>query len=328
MPMNAAKLLLLNVLGGSAADTSASFTAVTSGAQTLTINGLTVSAATTVDWGDGSSDVYTGSGARTHNYAGAGTWQVRILEPLNVTTFNVNSTGVPIVLNSADVKGMLNVTDFRANSLPAGSSGTFDSVDLSAWRPDHFRLLSMPAGYSGTFDSADVSAWRPAYFYMYAMPSGYGGTFDSADVSAWRPSIFWMSSMPSGYGGTFDSVDVSAWRPSIFWLYSMPSGYTFTLAAADFSAWTSTANLQMQGNALTQAQVDAVLLGLYTAAQSRTVTGGSISLSGSNAAPSGTYAAECPPTTGKAAAYNLLNDGCGTVNLGRVWTTITVTGGL
>ena len=276
MPMNAAKLLLLNVLGGSAADPSASFTAVTSGAQTLTINALTVSAATTVDWGDGSSDVYTGSGARTHNYAGAGTWQVRILEPLNVTTFNVNSTGVPIVLNSADVKGMLNVTDFRANSLPAGSSGTFDSVDLSAWRPSDFRLLSMPAGF----------------------------------------------------GGTFDSVDVSAWRPSIFWLYSMPSGYTFTLAAADFSAWTSTANLQMQGNALTQAQVDAVLLGLYTAAQSRTVTGGSINLSGSNAAPSGTYAAECPPTTGKAAAYNLLNDGCGTVNLGRVWTTITVTGGL
>ena len=273
MPMNAAKLLLLNVLGGSAADPSASFTAVTSGAQTLTINALTVSAATTVDWGDGSSDVYTGSGARTHNYAGAGTWQVRILEPLNVTTFNVNSTGVPIVLNSADVKGMLNVTDFRANSLPAGSSGTFDS--------------------------ADVSAWRPSNFYLYSMPSGYSGTFDSADVSAWRPTDFF--------------------------LYSMPSGYSFTLAAADFSAWTSTANLQMQDNALTQAQVDAVLLGLYTAAQSRTVTGGSMNLSGSNAAPSGVYAAECPPTTGLGAKHGLLNDSCGVIDPSETWVSITTT---
>ena len=247
MPMNAAKLLLLNVLGGSAVDSSASFTAVTSGAQTLTIGALTVSAATTVDWGDGSSNVYTGSGARTHNYAGAGTWQVRILEPLNVTTFNVNSTGVPIVLNSADVKGMLNVTDFRANSLPAGSSGTFDS--------------------------ADVSAWRPSYFH----------------------------------------------------LYSMPSGYTFTLAAADFSAWTGVTNFQMQGNALTQAQVDAVLLGLYTAAQSRTVTGGTINLSGSNAAPSGTYAAECPPTTGLGAKHGLLNDSCGVIDPSETWVSITTT---
>ena len=134
--------------------------------------------------------------------------------------------------------------------------------------------------------------------------------------------------MPSGYSGTFDSADVSAWRPSEFRLFSMPSGYSFTLAAADFSAWTSTANLQMQGNALTQAQVDAVLLGLYTAAQSRTVTGGSMNLSGSNAAPSGVYAAECPPTTGKAAAYELLTDSCGVIDPSETWTSITVTGGL
>ena len=325
MPMNAAKLLLLNVLGGSAADPSASFTAVTSGAQTLTINALTVSAATTVDWGDGSSDVYTGSGARTHNYAGAGTWQVRILEPLNVTTFNVNSTGVPIVLNSADVKGMLNVTDFNANNLPAGSSGTFDSADVSAWRPSNFYLSSMPSGYGGTFDSADVSAWRPTDFRLSSMPSGYGGTFDSADVSAWRPSTFWLSNMPSGYGGTFDSADVSAWRPTNFYLYSMPSGYSFTLSAADFSAWTGVTNSRMDGNALTQAQVDAVLLGLYTAAQSRTVTGGSMNLSGSNAAPSGVYAAECPPTTGLGAKHGLLNDSCGVIDPSETWVSITTT---
>jgi len=59
--------------GGS--DSSASWfvmTVTTTGAQTLTLQDLTVSASTTVDWGDGSSNDYTGSGTRTHNYAGAG----------------------------------------------------------------------------------------------------------------------------------------------------------------------------------------------------------------------------------------------------------------
>jgi len=29
----------------------------------------------------------------------------------------------------------------------------------------------MPAGYAGTFDSADVSAWRPADFRLHSMPT-------------------------------------------------------------------------------------------------------------------------------------------------------------
>ena len=64
---------------------------------------------------------------------------------------------------------------------------------------------SMPSGYAGTFNSSDVSAWRPKYFYLYSMPSGYAGTFNSSDVSAWRPSNFYLYSMPSGYAGTFNS---------------------------------------------------------------------------------------------------------------------------
>src|SRR5574343_59374 len=109
MPMNAAKLLLLNVLGGSAVDTAASFGVTTSGAQTLTIAGLTVSAATTVDWGDVSQDVYTGSGARTHNYASAGTWQVRILEPLNVTVIGLDD-GKFTTIDGTQIAKLVNLT--------------------------------------------------------------------------------------------------------------------------------------------------------------------------------------------------------------------------
>jgi hypothetical protein len=54
----------------------ATYTVTTTGAATHTINSFGVSAATDVDWGDGSQDTYTGTAQRTHSYSAAGTWQV------------------------------------------------------------------------------------------------------------------------------------------------------------------------------------------------------------------------------------------------------------
>lgn len=127
--------------------------------------------------------------------------------------------------------------------------------------------------------------------------------------------------------GTFNSADVSAWRPAFFYLHSMPAGYAFTIAANDFAAWTTTSNFQMQSNALTQAQVNALLWGMYQVSTApRTVTGGTINVGGSNAAPSGTFQppASCPVTSstpGKEVAHALLNDGCA-VGFNK-WTTVT-----
>ena len=291
---------------------TATFGVTTTGAsQTLTINSFGVSAETVVDWGDGQTNAYTGTASRTHVYASAGTYTVTILSPELVTTFDISDNKV--TLNSADIKRMVNVTTFIATGLKAG---TFNSADVSAWRPTTFYLYSMPAGYGGTFNSTDVSAWRPTTFYLLSMPAGYGGTFNSADVSAWRPTTFYLYSMPAGYGGTFNSADVSAWRPTAFYLYSMPAGYNFTVAANNLSAWTTTSDFQMRDNTLTQAQVNAILWGLYQAsAAPRTATGGTINVGGSNAAPSGTFQApaSCPVTVstpGKEVAHALLNDGC------------------
>jgi hypothetical protein len=230
--MNKKRLLML--MGGSKKPPIASIGVTTTGAETLTISELTVATGkeVVVDWGDGLIDTYSGAGARTHNYAGAGTWNLKFGTPENITVFNCSDNKV--TLNSKDVKKMVNITDFRITGLKAG---TFDSADISAWRPSTFYLYSMPAGYEGTFDSADVSAWRPIYFYLHSMPTGYAGTFDSTDISAWRPTNFRLYSMPTGYAGTFDSADVSAWRPIYFYLYSMPAGYEGTFDSADVSAW-------------------------------------------------------------------------------------------
>jgi hypothetical protein len=249
-------------LSGPVTPTVASFLCTTTGAgQVLTIAALTVSSAMTVDWGDTQTDSYTGAGARTHTYASAGTYTVKFLQPLLVTAFTISDNKV--TLNSSTITPIKNVTSFQANglkagtfnsadvsawrpttfylySMPAGYAGTFNSTDVSAWRPTNFQLSSMPAGYAGTFNSADVSAWRPTNFNLNSMPASYSGTFNSADVSAWRPTNFNLYSMPTGYAGTFNSTDVSAWRPIYFYLYSMPAGYAGTFNSTDVSAWRPT----------------------------------------------------------------------------------------
>ena len=116
--------------GGGAADTSFSMTVTTTGAQQLKLDGLTVSASTTVDWGDNSSNDYTGSGSRTHNYAGAGTWTVTIKQPLNVTGIDLRD------------KKITALTGANVTTLPA-KAGSF---------PEHARrnrpryALAAPSG--------------------------------------------------------------------------------------------------------------------------------------------------------------------------------------
>jgi len=251
----------------------ATFTVTTTGAQTLTINSFGVSRDCVVEWGDGSSNIYTGTAQRTHNYAGAGTWTVTIRDPLAVTIFDIRDAKV--TLNSVGIRSMSNVTTFLATALNAG---TFNSADVTAWRPTDFRLYSMPAGYAGTFNSADVAAWRPTDFYLLSMPI---------------------------------------------------ATFTITITANGFAAWATLANFQMQGNALLQAQVNAILWDLYQATiVPRTATVGTINISGTNAAPSGTYqaCASCPVTSatpGKEIAYELINDSCA-VGFNK-WATVTFT---
>jgi len=68
------------------------------------------------------------------------------------------------------------------------------------------------------------------------------------------------------------------------------------------------ATLDASNNALNQAAVDAILLAMYTARATYTNAAPSATLGGTNAAPSGVYADEDPPVTGKGMAYELVND--------------------
>lgn len=262
----------------------------------------------------------------------AGTFNSIDVAAWQPTTFDLFSlpAGYAGTFNSIDVRNW-RPTTFYLFSMPVGYAGTFNSADVADWRPLEFQLLAMPIGYAGTFNSADVVAWLPTSFSLYSMPAGYAGTFNSADVATWRPTTMRLLAMPAGYTGTFDNADVADWRPTSFLFHTMPvATYTITITANGFAAWSTGLNsFQMQGNSLSQAQVNAILWDLYQAAKvPRTATGGTINLGGTNAAPSGTYqaAASCPVTSGtpgKEIAHELVNDGCGAGF--NKWTTVTVT---
>jgi hypothetical protein len=371
--------------------------------QTHTINSFGVAAATKIDWGDGSSNTYTGTAQRNHTYSEAGEYTVTIYMPGRVRTFDLRDSkatihslqlatmnkltvfvaiGVNGTFDSSNVSGWTGMTQFRLYDMAAGFGGVFNSTDVSGWTSlTQFHIHTTPAGFSGTFNSSDLTGWTGmtqfhfynnpgmagtfnssnltgwtsiTLFYFFILPemtgtinsanltgwtaindfrmvqsSGISGTFDSDDLTSWNPSIFIIHTMP-GLSGTFDTADASAWNPTAFSLYNMSdSSLSITVAAADFTGWLAANAIRLDGNNFSQAQVNAILWGLYQASVTpRTATGGTINVAGSNAAPSGTFqaAASCPVTSstpGKEVAHELLNDGCG--ESFNTWATVTTT---
>ncbi len=231
--------------------------------------------------------------------------------------------GSTVNINSADMAAW-RPTVWYCFTLPAGSTVNINSADMAAWRPTSWFCFTLPAGSTVTINSADMAAWRPTSWQCYTLPAGSTVTINSADMAAWRPTVWYCYSLPAGSTVTINSADMAAWRPTVWHCYSLPAGSTVTVAAIDFAGWTSPTNFRIDGNALTQAKVDAVLEGFYGAFASRTVSNGTINVGGTNAAPSGTYQAMCPPTSGKERAYELVNDSCG-INPTKKWLTVTIT---
>jgi len=177
--------------------------------------------------------------------------------------------------------------------------------------------------------SAQLAASAITYFNCYSLGAAVASVIDSADMAAWTPTDWRLYSMPAGTYA-IDSADMAAWTPTVWRLSSMPAGTVFTLDAAHFAGWTRCTTFRADANAWSQAQVGAALWGLYQATLNRTVTGGTIQMDGSNAAPSGTFqaAAACPVTVatpGKEVAHELLNDGCNAIAEGETWATVAVT---
>jgi len=325
-------------------------TATTTGAaETVTIKRLTVDRPTALQWGDGSGQVLPADSEASidHEYASAGTYNVRLADARRVTQLYLDSAKLG-GLDTAQLAQSA-ITYFWVSAI---TDSTIDSQHMSGWSPDRWYLYSMPAG-DYTIDSQHMSGWSPSFWYLYDMPAGtytidsqhMSGwspdrwklfsmpagdyTIDSQHMSGWTPDYWYLYDMPAGTY-TIDSQHMSGWSPSFWWLYNMPTGDTgWTISAADFAGFTSCTSFQCYDNGLSTTQVDALLWGMYQASVApRTASSGTINVGGTNDAPSGTYqaAAACPvdaTTDGKEVAHELLNDGCGEGF--NVWATVDIT---
>ncbi len=379
-------MLLMGLLGGSEPP-MLTFTATTTGAETITLRRITpVGTAVTVDWGDGSTSTIANGepGATSHAYAGAGTWTIRISDPQMLKhiylddvkiVFDTKALGVCGAalqylslhglgdgsrIASADLKHLglgsrlsiwayrtgtyifdsADVVGFATNEVmylyfPLAGTYRFDSADLAACQAAQQLFLGFGDVGTYTFDSADITCVPSDTFYVdFPQPGTY--TFDSADVAGLAVTFrLFVRFLVSGTY-SIDTADFAACTPTYELSLQFPEAGTYVVDTADFAAvnpytialWfgtgavVTTAQADWSGHprlnnlifraGLSQAQVDAVLLGLYDGFATRTETGGEVHLNGEgNAVPSGDLQAACPPTTGKEAAYELVNDTCG-----------------
>jgi len=175
------------------------------------------------------------------------------------------------------------------------------SGDISGWTlPNSLAYLHL----GNTNVSGDISGWTLpnslADLYLF-------GTNVSGDVSGWTlpNSLVYLS-----LNGINVSGDISGWTlsNSLTHLHLLNTNVSGT---PDISGNTAMQQYYYHNCNLTQANVDAVLLGVYNRRMAFTFATPTLLIHGTNAAPSGVYGAMCPPTTGKEYAFELVNDSCG-----------------
>jgi hypothetical protein len=232
-------------------DTGFYLTCTTTGAQTLTL--AEVDALTDksffIDWGDGSSNAYTGNNQNiTHAYAGAGTWTVK---------FSPATSLKYLSLSDAKLSGTIDAT----NPIPSRLLVLY---------------LSTIAGLTWT---VDATAPMPTGLTSLTLYNMVGITW-AVDTPVPMP-IGLTSLILLGVNGV--TVDIAQWS-RINGIHSI--------------RYESTLN---------QAAVDLVLQGIWNNKANYTYATPTLDLLGTgNAAPSGTYQAASPPTTGEEYKYDLV----------------------
>jgi hypothetical protein len=280
----------------------------TSGAETLTLQKITPTGDdVTVDWGDGgsTSTITDGNtGITTHDYAGAGTYSVTISNPSIITYIDLR--GTEIVINSSTFANCISLAALTLSGIGAGSvinSAHLASLPLTS--------LYMDITQIGTY-SINSSHFASYALTILLLSFSQNGTY-SINSSHFASYALTTLFIVFPYAGTYiiNSSNFAAMSALANITLSMHgASATTTIAAADWDGFPACGTIRVEA-ALTQAEVDNILLGLYDGFATKTVNNGTIDLLGqSNAAPSGVLQAQCPPTTGYEAAYELTNDSC------------------
>lgn len=231
----------------------------------------------------------------------------------------------------------------KSNVIPASldtiaeyiRTGTDADADGERWtrtlvdESNYFPLSTSPVINKGTvpfvhgdgdqYDMAGVKVWddttdKPVGPWIDGVEIGaYGKTMDSEPITITQtindlkrlfPSIqdIVLPSASNTLTGTLSDLPASAVS-----LYVASTASTITGGSTAMAA-TGIKNINLSNTGLNETQVDGILTRIYTDRASFTETDLWLLIGGDNAAPSGTYEDEDPPTTGLGMVYELVND--------------------
>jgi hypothetical protein len=287
--MNMTRKILL-MTGG--ANPSFRLTCTTTGNATLTITDLTIATGktVTVDWGDGTSNDYTGAGARTHAYTGAGARSVKMTKREDITALDLEDTKLsgtisaanplPSKLASLVIKNAANIIyNINASPLPA----TLTYLNFRITSGITYNVNSNPLPPLLTYCNFDNVAGLTYNIDTTPLPTGI--------------TILVLTSLVGAVAAA---------------LVLPPTLTTLTINACAnvvLTTWTiNTLRAVVYKNSLSADQVNAALLAIWANKANYTYATPTIDISTTNAAPTGTYQEMNPPTTGNEAKYDLVND--------------------
>jgi surface protein len=181
----------------------------------------------TVDWGDGYYDTYTTSGNKTHVYASAGQYRVRVEGSL--TGFGANVSRPELVgclsFGRLGVTSLANGFSLSANlsqcpsRLPVGVtslSGLFQSAsafnqDISSWDTSNVTTMSFLFFSASSFNQ-DISSWDTSNVTAMAQTFRSASAFNQ-DISSWDTSNLINMSLMFDSASAFNQ-DISSWDTS------------------------------------------------------------------------------------------------------------------
>jgi len=327
----------------------------TTGAETLTLTNVDCVAGDgiTIFWGDGNSNSYTSTyngNLKSHTYSGAGTWTVKIANPLNISYIEFRDSKLTNFNTNQFLKCGNNLTGIYLDNLGAGR--TINSSDLAHlkltstlhlfyYQPgvyninsQHFQNYTLTNLLYLYFDEIGTYNINSQHFQNYAITDScvlYFSKSGTYNINSQHFQNYMVSNslvLHFSQSGTYN-INTSHFKNYTvgeYHLFFNTTDLIKTISRNDFATLYRVI-LYLITMGLTQSEINNILLGIYDAFPLKTNTGGFINLSdSSNAAPSGTYQAACPPTSGKEACYELLNDSCNVSS--KHWSTISVVGGL
>jgi len=212
-------------------------TATTTGAgQTVTLEQITHSVPTAIDWGDGSREQVAAGhvAALSHVYAATGEYAIIVFQASAITTLGLRDNKLG-GLNTRDLRGCRSMATFYLNGL--SKAQTVNSADMTSWGlSSRFYLYNCP-NITGQLDSADMTGWGlSSRFYLYNCPN-ITGQLDSADMTGWGlSSRFYLYNCPN-ITGQLDSADMTGWGLSSELVLSGCPSITGQLDSADMTGW-------------------------------------------------------------------------------------------